>query len=163
MRMTESKWFPASAVLIVVQSLSRVWLSATPWTAERQAFWSLTISQSWLKFTSIELVMPSNHPRVALFSNPLPCKCDMILLPWLVYVLWKRWKDFIGIRWPVQVRCIKQGTHSKPVNWDSPEGCDGEGGGRGFGLGTRVHPWLTHVNAWQKPPQYCKVISLQLK
>ena len=24
------------------------------------------------------------------------------------------------------------------------------------------HPWLIHVNVWQKPPQYCKVISLQL-
>ena len=23
-------------------------------------------------------------------------------------------------------------------------------------------PWLIHVNAWQKPLQYCKVISLQL-
>ena len=26
-----------------------------------------------------------------------------------------------------------------------------------------VHPWLIHVNVWQKPLQYCKVISLQLK
>ena len=26
-----------------------------------------------------------------------------------------------------------------------------------------VQPWLIHVNVWQKPPQYCKVISLQLK
>ena len=23
--------------------------------------------------------------------------------------------------------------------------------------------WLFHMNVWQKPPQYCKVISLQLK
>ena len=23
--------------------------------------------------------------------------------------------------------------------------------------------WLIHVNVWQKPPQYCKAISLQLK
>ena len=36
----------------------------------------------------------------------------------------------------------------------------GEGGS---GWATHVHPWLIHVNAWQKPPQYCKVISLQLK
>ena len=28
---------------------------------------------------------------------------------------------------------------------------------------THVHPWLIHVDVWQKPPQYCKVISLQLK
>ena len=35
--------------------------SATPWTAARQASLSITNSQSLLKFTSIELVMPSNH------------------------------------------------------------------------------------------------------
>ena len=29
--------------------------------------------------------------------------------------------------------------------------------------GTHVYPWLIHVNVWQKPLQYCKVISLQLK
>ena len=28
---------------------------------------------------------------------------------------------------------------------------------------THVHPWLIHVNVWQKPLQYCKVISLQFK
>ena len=27
---------------------------------------------------------------------------------------------------------------------------------------THVDPWLIHVNVWQKPLQYCKVISLQL-
>ena len=35
----------------------------------------------------------------------------------------------------------------------------GEGGS---GRGTRVNPGLIHVNVWQKPLQYCKVISLQL-
>ena len=34
-----------------------------------------------------------------------------------------------------------------------------EGGSR---WGTHVNPWLIHVNVWQKPLQYCKVISLQL-
>ena len=39
-------------------------------------------------------------------------------------------------------------------------------GGRleeGSGWSTNVHPWLSHINVWQKPLQYCKVISLQLK
>ena len=51
------------------------------------------------------------------------------------------------------------------VHREDPEGWDGEGGGGGggSGWGTHVHPWLMHVNVWQKPPQYCKVISLQLK
>ena len=38
-------------------------------------------------------------------------------------------------------------------------------GGRwegGSGWRTHVNPWLIHVNVWQKPLQYCKVISLQL-
>ena len=34
--------------------------------------------------------------------------------------------------------------------------------GGGIGWGTHVNPWLIHVNVWQKPLQYCKVISLQL-
>ena len=36
--------------------------SATPWTAARQAYLSITNSQSLLKLISIESVMPSNHP-----------------------------------------------------------------------------------------------------
>ena len=44
-----------------VQSLSRVQLFATPWTAARQASLSITNSQSLSKLMSIESVMPSNH------------------------------------------------------------------------------------------------------
>ena len=44
-----------------VQSLSRVQLFATPWTAAHQASLSITNSQSLLKLMSIESVMPSNH------------------------------------------------------------------------------------------------------
>ena len=44
-----------------VQSLSRVQLFATPWTAARQASLSFTYSWSLLKLVSIESVMPSNH------------------------------------------------------------------------------------------------------
>ena len=44
-----------------VQSLSCVWLFATPWTAVCQPSLSITNSQSLLKLTSIESVMSSNH------------------------------------------------------------------------------------------------------
>ena len=30
-------------------------------------------------------------------------------------------------------------------------------------MGIHVNPWLIHVNVWQKPLQYCKIISLPLK
>ena len=53
---------------------------------------------------------------------------------------------------------------SGPVHWDDSEGWDGEGGKREVrDSGAHVHPWLIHVDVWQKPPQYYKVISLQLK
>ena len=47
-------------LLFVVQLLSRVWLSATPWTEAHQASLSFTVSRSLFKPTSIESVMPSN-------------------------------------------------------------------------------------------------------
>ena len=53
-----------------VQSLSRVWLFATPWTAACQASLSITSSWSLLKLMSIELLMPSCH---LIFCCPCPC------------------------------------------------------------------------------------------
>ena len=53
--------YPLSVQFSSVQSLSLVWLFATPWTAARQASLSITNSQSSLKLMSIESVMPSNH------------------------------------------------------------------------------------------------------
>jgi len=55
-----------------VQSLSRVWLFATPWIAARQASLSITNSRSSLRLMSIELVMPSSH---------LILRCPLHLLP----------------------------------------------------------------------------------
>ena len=66
-----------------VQSLSRVQLFATPWTAVRQASLSIINSRSLPKLMSIESVMPSNHlilyhpllllssifPSIRIFSN----------------------------------------------------------------------------------------------
>ena len=46
---------------LVIQSLSRVQLSVTPWTAARQASLFFTVFQSLLKLMSTESVMPSNH------------------------------------------------------------------------------------------------------
>ena len=56
----------------LVQSLSRVQLFVTPWTAACQASLSITNSQSLLKLMSIELVMPPNHL--------IPCR-PLLLLP----------------------------------------------------------------------------------
>ena len=55
-----------------VQSLSHVRFFATPWTVAYRASLSITNSQSLLKLTSIESVMPSNH---------LILCCPLLLLP----------------------------------------------------------------------------------
>ena len=49
---------------------------------------------------------------------------------------------------------------SGPVHWDDPEGWDGERGGRGFRMGDTCTPMADSCQVWQKPLQYCKVISL---
>ena len=48
-------------ILAVVQSPSHAWFFVTPWTAACQASLSFTVSQSLIRFMSIESVMPSNH------------------------------------------------------------------------------------------------------
>ena len=57
----EGEFCKGDVVISSVQSLSRVRLLATPWTAAHQASLSITSSWSLLKFMSIESVMPSNH------------------------------------------------------------------------------------------------------
>ena len=77
-----------------VQSLSRVRLFVTPWTAARQASLSITNSQSLLKLMSIESMMPCNHlnlchpllllpsifPSIRVFSNE-----SVLHIRWLKY------------------------------------------------------------------------------
>ena len=59
-------------VIIVVQSLSHVWIFARLWTIVHQAPLSSTISQSLLKFMSIELIMLPNHLILCYFLLLLP-------------------------------------------------------------------------------------------
>ena len=58
----KNKYFSICYVFfVVVQLLSHIQLFGIPWTALHQASLSFTISQSLLKFMSIESVMPSNR------------------------------------------------------------------------------------------------------
>ena len=64
-------------------------------------------------------------------------------------------------RSPAQVGCMRQVLG--PGALGRPRGIGRRGSWEGgSGWGTHVNPWLIHVNVWQKPLQYCKVISLQL-
>ena len=55
-----------NVVVVVVQSLSRVHLFATLWTAACQVSLYFTIFRNLLKLMSIELVMLFNHPLLPL-------------------------------------------------------------------------------------------------
>ena len=78
--------------LLSVQSLSRVQLFVTPWTAACQASLSITNSQSLPKLMSIESVMPSSH---------LIFCCPLLLLP-SIFPSIRVFSDesALHIRWP---------------------------------------------------------------
>ena len=75
-----------------VQSLSCVWLFATPWTVAPQDSLSITNSWSLLKLMSIESVMPSNH---LILCHPL------LLLP-SIFPSFRVFSNesVLHIRWP---------------------------------------------------------------
>ena len=88
---------------VVVQSLNRVQLFATAWTAVCQASLAFTISQSLLKLMPIELVSPLSSP-----SNHLILYHPLLLLP-LIFPNIKVFSDELTlcIRWPkYQSFCI---------------------------------------------------------
>ena len=64
-------------------------------------------------------------------------------------------------RSPAQVGCMRQVLGPGALGRLRGIGWRGRWEG-GLGWGIHVNPWLIHVNVWQKPLQYCKVISLQL-
>ena len=100
-----------------VQSLSRVRLFATPWTAAHQAFLSITNSQSLLKLMSTESVMPSNHlilchplfllpsifPSIRVFSNES--------------VLWIRWSKYWSFSFRISPSSEYSGLISLRMDW----------------------------------------------
>ena len=71
-------------ILFLFLLFSPVWLFATPQTASRQASLSFTITQSLLKFMSIESVMPSNH---LILYRPLLLLPSIFLLPLIIQEL----------------------------------------------------------------------------
>ena len=85
---------PCAVQFSSVQSLRRVRLFSTPWTAARQASLSITNSRSLFKLMSTELVMPSSHlilcrpllllpsifPSIRVFSNE-----SVICIRWTKY------------------------------------------------------------------------------
>ena len=99
-------------LIVVVQLLSCVQLFVTPWTAARQA----SNSQSLLKLTSIESVMPSNYlilcrpllppsifPSIRVFSN--------------VSVLCMRWPKYWSLSFSISSSNEYSGLISFRIDW----------------------------------------------
>ena len=164
-----------------VQSLSHVRLFVTPWITARQASLSITNSWSSLRLMSIESVMPSSHlilccplfllppvpPSIRVFSNE-----SALCLRWPKY-----WSFSFSIipskeHWNMYNIIYEMNCQSRFNAWDRVLRAGALGGPWGMGWGgrwegdseceTHVCLWLISVDVWQKPLQYCKVISLQL-
>ena len=100
-----------------VQSLSRVLLFATPWTAAHQFSQSITNSWSLLKLMSNELVMSSNH---------LILSCPLFLLP-LIFpsirvfsnesVLLIKWPKYLNFSYSISPSNEYSGLISFRIDW----------------------------------------------
>ena len=60
------------------------------------------------------------------------------------------------------VNLMHEAEHSKSVLWDNLEGWDREGDRKGFKMRGHMYTRGSFMSIYgKKPPQYCKVISLQ--
>ena len=79
------------------QSLRRVWLTVTPWTAAHQASLPITNSRSPPKPMSIESVMPSNHLilcRPLLLLPPIPPSISVFSNESTLHMRWPKYWSF---------------------------------------------------------------------
>ena len=86
-----------SAIFSSVQSLSRVRLFVTPWTAARQASLSTTNSRDSLKPMSIKSVMPSSHLilcRPLLLLPPIPPSITVFSNESTLHMRWPKYWSF---------------------------------------------------------------------
>ena len=135
--------------VIVVQSVNRVQLFATPWTLARHASLSFTISRSLLKLLSIESVMPSSHLILSYPSPAFPASWSFLMsqlftsggqsigasgsasvLPWIFRI------DFLW-DWLVWSPCSPMGVFSNTTVWKHQF------------MGAHLYLWSTsHIHAW---------------
>ena len=119
----------------------------------------LNISFHWYLASTVSVKKMSSYPN----DDPL-CMTSYYSLDALNILSFAFAFDSLIKIWnrsQAQVGCMRQvlaaGALGRPrgIRWRGRwEG--------GSGWQTHINPWLIHVNVWQKPLQYCKVISLQL-
>ena len=88
---------PNSLQFSSIQSLSRIWFFATPWTAACQASLSITNSRNLLKLMSVELEMPSSHLilcRSLLLLPPIPPSIRVFSNESTLHMRWPKYWSF---------------------------------------------------------------------
>ena len=100
-----------------VQSLSRVWHFATPWTEARQASLSITNSWSLPELMSIELVMPSNNLILHRPLHLLPSIFPSIRVFSNESVLCIRWPKYWNFSFSISLSNEYSGLISFRMDW----------------------------------------------
>ena len=158
-------WFSGEPVLlsirVVLQLLSCVWLFETPWTAACQTPLSSTISQSLIRFMSIEPVMPSSH--LILCHSLFLCPQSLPALESFPMSQLFSWGgQSIGVSTLVSVLPMNTQDWS-PVEWNGWISLKSKGLSRGFSNTTvQMHQFFgahlssqsnSHIHTWpqEKP------------
>ena len=100
-----------------VQSLSCVWLFATPWNTARQASLSITNTQSSPKLMCIELVMPSSDLilcRPLFLLPPIPPSTRVFSNE---SALWMRWPKYWSFSFGISPSSVYSGLISFRIGW----------------------------------------------
>ena len=108
-----------------------------------------------------EVILEIKNIKSVTISTVSPSICHEVVGPdAMILVLWMlSFKSTFSLS-PftfIMRQVLGPGALGRPrgIGWRGR--CEG-----GSGWGIHVTPWLIHVNVWQKPLQYCKVISPQL-
>ena len=103
-----------------VQSLNRVQLFRTPWTAVCQASLSITNSQSLPKLMSIKSVMPSNHLILCRPLLFLPSILPNIRVFSIELALYLRWPKYWNFSFSINPSSEYSGLISIRMGWFDP-------------------------------------------
>ena len=103
--------------VVVVQLLSCIWLSATPWTSLFQASLSFTTAWNLLKLMSIKLMMPFNHLILCCTLHLLPTIFSSIRVFLSETALHIRWPNYWSFSFSISPSNEYSGMISFRSDW----------------------------------------------
>ena len=125
------------------------------WTIKKAECWRIDVFELWCWRRLLRVPWTARRSNQSIVKEISP-GCSLVGL-----MLKLKLQYFGHSQWRAQVGCLRQVLGPGALGRPRGMGWGGRWEG-GSGWGTHVNPWLIYVNVWQKPLQYCKVISLQL-